>query len=197
MGSRGFTLVELLIGTGLTLLVGLTLANVLTSSAALSQSLDTFSVVQAEARRALMAMERDLQQTGLNRVTIPAPPNLSTDPPTSIRFQVPIDKDGDGFITNAAGAIEWDSAPATFVTYSRNGSNQLIRSQPGQADRVLANGIQAVAFSIVIYPNTPAVNNQNDDLIAVDLTAQRAAPLLPTAPTMVLRATIRPRNTNK
>lgn len=177
----GWTLIELAIGAALALIVGGTLMTILTSTASVTQTLDTASTSQAEARRAVMAMENELRRTGTNKISpaLPAPPGTAS----TITFQIP----GSAIITGS-GQIDWDP---NAVTYSLVGT-QLLRTQPGSANRVLANSVVSVAFRLVDNPNDP-----NGDMIVVQLSVRSPAPFLPASPLLTLGSTIRPRHTNK
>lgn len=196
-GVPGFTLIEISVGTILVLTIGATLIVLLSSSSNLTRTLDTAATSQAEARRALMAMEAELSQTGfvdaLGALRI-----TSALPGSSITFELPMDVDGDGYITDVNAALEWNAAaPVTYaLDTSVPGSTRLVRTQPGQPTRILANHVQSIAFGGVTYPNTPGPNSLADDLVSIEIVVRGDVPFGPSS-TFTLRSTIRPRHTSR
>ena len=102
---------------------------------------------------AIVSMDRELRQTAPSKTNIGSSSSSS-----SITFQIPHDNNADGLTVDAAGNTEWGAD----ITYARNGSNQLTRTQAGAAS-IIASGISALQFS------RPA---GDDNLIQIDITAQ-------------------------
>lgn len=149
MNARGFTLAEMLVS--MTIVVGMAglLAAALRMSRQSWQSTESYVTVSDELRRGVDAISREIAATRSNQLSIPADGNWYA----ALTFKIPQDLNGDGTVLDAAGALEWSSS----ITYSMGGINgtQALRTQPAQANRVLANGVTALQFRR--FAVTPAV----------------------------------------
>jgi len=152
---KGFTLVEILVsiiifsiicvGIGLTVVAGRSSLFTADVPTQLRQNL-IFSI---------MTLSRELRETTPSRTDLAVGASAN-----SISFQVPFDNNGDGSIVDTIGNIEWGSN----ITYSLNGSGQLIRTQAGTT-RIISPNITILQFS------RPA---GEDRIIQIDITTQKA-----------------------
>jgi len=101
---------------------------------------------------ALITMNSELSETTSSKTNLTA--NV---PQGSITFRIPHDNNGDGSVVDTLGNIEWSNP----IIYSRNASNNLIRTYGGVTS-TLARNISFLQFK----------NTQNR-LIQVDITAQK------------------------
>ena len=115
---------------------------------------DAYMTTSSELRRGIDAMSRELASTqSAQLVGLPADGNWYT----SLIFAVPADVDGDGTVLNSGGNLEWSSA----ITYSRGGTTgtQALRTQAGNLNRVMANGVTTLRFRRqVVTPNIVEIN---------------------------------------
>ena len=140
---RGFSLIELLLVSGMTAGMCLVLATGLRMGYCSWQVGENSMTVSFELRRGLDAMSRELAQTQVALLKVPGVGPMPADGNfyNSVQFQIPQDVDGNGTVLNAAGALEW--SPST-ITYSLGGGH-LQRTQGGTVS-VLAHGVTALQF---------------------------------------------------
>lgn len=110
--------------------------------------------LRQEIARAGMTMQRELKETRPSRINISLG-NSSN----SIIFSVPQDTNNDGSILDAAGTIEW----SPNITYSLNGSNQIIRTTGGNS-AIVANHITILQFQ-----------RTQDSIVRINITASKAS----------------------
>lgn len=158
MRIRGFTLVEVLVSMAIVVGICLLLVAVLRMSRQSWQSAESYLAVSSELRRGLDAMSREVTATESGQLSIAADGNWYA----ALTFKIPQDLNEDGTVLDAAGILEWSN----LIAYSLSGTNgtQVVRSQPGLPDRVLANGVTALQFRRVA--TTPKV-------VEILLTVQR------------------------
>ena len=115
---------------------------------------DTPTELRQNVLFSVMSISRELRKTAPSRTNLAAGASSN-----SLTFQVPFDNNGDGLTVDYAGNIEWGTA----ITYSLNGSSQLIRTQGGVTSVVSPN-IALLQFSR---------SATEDKIIQVDITAQK------------------------
>ena len=141
--SCGFTILELMVSL---LIFSLLLGGVYSLLISGNRLWNTDSVkadLQAKARNAMEAMVKELYGSQISL------PDVG-DSDDEITFQVPD--------SISAGEIVWSSD----IRYAANASNQLARTQSGQADRVIANNVYAVQF-----------DHTDSDRVIIDLTLRK------------------------
>jgi hypothetical protein len=114
---------------------------------------DTPTQLRQNILFSIMTMSRELRQTSPSRTNLAEGASAN-----SITFQVPFDNNADGIVVDSVGNIEWGSN----ITYSLDGSNQLIRTQSGVSS-VIAPNIVVLQFSRQAGENR---------IIQIDITAQ-------------------------
>lgn len=141
-GSIGFSLVELLIAMAIVGGISLVLIATLKVGQQSWQAEDVRMSVSQELRRGIDAMSRELAATQAAELT--EVPTTGAWYAGALVFRVPQDRDGNGTVLDAAGALEWSDP----ITYSLGGTDgrQVVRTQVGLADRVLANGVIGMQF---------------------------------------------------
>ncbi len=113
----GFTLMEILVVTGISaLLMSLAVTLLLSSQRVWLQGAGE-AVVSTELRKAFDRMSRELSNSPVDQIQSPPADGRWY---TSILFRIPQDQNGDGSVLNANGNIaEW----STWVRYLRGGTN--------------------------------------------------------------------------
>ncbi|PIQ90735.1 MAG: hypothetical protein COV71_03000 [Candidatus Omnitrophica bacterium CG11_big_fil_rev_8_21_14_0_20_41_12] len=152
---RGFTVFETLISMLIfsIITVALGLAVVAGKNALFTNDLPT--QLRQNLLFAIVAMNRELRQTAPSKTNIGASSSNNY-----ITFKIPHDNNGDGLTVDAIGSIEWGED----ITYARDGSNRLIRTQAG-ATSIISSEISALQFS------RPA---GEADILQIDIAAQGA-----------------------
>ena len=97
--------------------------------------------VSLELRRGVDEMSRELANTRTSGGVFAILPGG-----TGIQFEIPQKNADRTVVLDGSGNIAWS---ADLVTYSLGGlgGNQIVRKQPGSADRVMANGVTALQFT--------------------------------------------------
>lgn len=185
-GQQGFSLVEVMVTSGIAVGMALSLGMVLWAGARDWQAGQNQMTTSFELRRGIHSMARELAQTntqvnqgqlevlvnGVWMLWPPSPPPPPDEPSyPSVRFRVPQDLDGDGTVLDAAGVPEWSLVPITYSLVTPLGEQQQIqRTQPGVAGVVtpltVAYGVTALSFRR--QAATPSVLEMN-------VTVQRGA----------------------
>lgn len=151
---KGFTLIEILVAT---LIMSVIMA-ALFVSLSIGQSSwfigDTAIELRDQTIRSIMNMDKELSETRPSKINLAIGAVSST-----ITFYVPQDNDGDGSVVDSIGNIEWSGA----ITYSLNGSNQIIRASGG------VNTVVGTDIAILQFTRT------DNRLIQIDITAQKTA----------------------
>ena len=148
---KGFSLIEVLVAI---VIMTVILAGVFMAMGVGQRSFftgDTETELREDITRAVMTMDGEISQTKPTRTNLDIGETAN-----SITFSVPNDNNGDGSVVDALGSIEWSAN----IVYSRNASNQLIRTFGG-VNRVIANNIVTLQFQ-----------RTQDRIIQVDITAQ-------------------------
>jgi len=135
---RGFSLLEVLVTSVILAVMIIALFLVLSIGQRSWISGDTNIGLRQEIARALIAMGREIKETRPSRVNI-AVGNSSN----SITFNIPLDPNNNGNVLDASGNIVW----SPNISYSLNGSNQIIRAIVGGNSSVIANSITNLQFS--------------------------------------------------
>jgi prepilin-type N-terminal cleavage/methylation domain-containing protein len=144
--KSGFTLVEILIVTAISLVVGGMILRIYISSSNIWDENVLQADLQARARNALNFMVNELRNATRTSTQNPSP-NLSipsTPNNKSIHFHLPEDKDGNSYITDADGDLEWDTNDSIDYQYVP-GQKILRRLEKGE-QVILANNVSDVQF---------------------------------------------------
>ena len=179
-GQKGFSLVEVMVASGIAAGMALSIGMVLRAGARGWQATQDQMTSSFELRRGIHAMARELAQTRSDQlVGLPADGNSYV----SVQFRVPEDRDGDGTVLDAAGALEWSANPITYALGGTNGQ-ELQRTQTGAAlsPRTLAYGVTALSF--VRRSANPLVVEMN---VTVQQGAANGAQPVPTSTRVRLR----------
>jgi len=150
---RGFTLVEVLVTAVILAIFIVSLFLVLSIGQRSWISADADISLRQEIARALIVMGRELKETRPSKINI----TVGNSSP-SITFNIPLDPNNDGNVLDVLGNIIW----SPNVTYSLNGSNQIIRTIAGGASAIIANSITGLQF-----------NRTEDDVIQVNVLASK------------------------
>lgn len=167
--TKGFTIIEVLVSAVIVSILILAAFAVLDIGRGSWLSGDVHSELRKEMIRAFMAMERELRETRPVSGGPSARINLNYgESSNSITFQIPQDSnDSDTTILDPLGDIEWSGN----ITYSLNGNNEIIRTAPDGATRVLARGVANLEFSRFRAPPDDLPN----DLLIINITGQKAS----------------------
>ena len=133
--QKGFSLVELMMAIGISSMIFYAMFAAMRVGDRQTETSDLRMTIQDSAREGLYRMVQEIRESAPDRVTIGAGCN-------SITFNVP---NPNNPINVATYAVNW---PGDQITYSRNASNQIIRSNAttGQTT-IVANDVTAVMFT--------------------------------------------------
>ena len=145
-GSRGFTLVEMMVVSIVVAGMCLVFASVIRMGLKTWQAKENQMTVSFELRRGVHAMARELAQTRSDQLEVPG---LGAMPANgnfynSVRFRVPQDVDGDGTAIDGSGVLEWSPNQVVYALGGADG-REIQRTQ-GAAVSALANGVTALQF---------------------------------------------------
>lgn len=136
--TDGFTLVEMMIVIAVFIIIGGSLAYILSSGEGAWYMSDARIVASQECRRAMSAVIREIRQSS---------PSVITNCPADglwrlaqINFSIPVDIDNDGDVIDLSENIEW--SPVTYVTTAQ----AQFERQDGNANTVLCNNVMRVYF---------------------------------------------------
>lgn len=165
----GFTLVEVVVASGILTSIALMAGLWLMGSTDLWSTSTTLTQVQTDVQQAVNRMTSELR--GGTRSGAPNPPGVSIPAApgnTSITFSLPADIDGDGLIIDAAGATEWDP---TRIQYTYDVPSRQLRRVQGAQTIVFANDVSSAAFNDITTDPTLQINE-----VRITLTIQRTTP---------------------
>ena len=166
---RGLTIVEFVIVGSLITFIGASLLDFFLRQSDFIQISTAQAELQVQGQLAIDAVASELRHAtradagSPPNVTIPNSPNNS-----QLTFYLPTDADGNGVITDAAGAIEWVTATPVTFQYAA-GTRRLLRSTAA-GSRVLANDVTAAVFEDRNIDGTLLANE-----VRVRLTLQKTA----------------------
>ncbi|MFH0856213.1 MAG: prepilin-type N-terminal cleavage/methylation domain-containing protein [Candidatus Omnitrophota bacterium] len=152
--AAGFTLVEVLVTSVILAVLVTALFLVLNLGQSSWTNADTGIQLRQEIARALMFMSQELKQTSAAKIDLTL--NSSAG---SISFRIPQDPDGDGYVVDASGNIDWSPE----INYSLNSSGQVLREYGGVTS-IIANNISSLAFTRIL-----------SEVLQIDLTASRVS----------------------
>jgi prepilin-type N-terminal cleavage/methylation domain-containing protein len=165
---KGFTLLEVLIATGIMAILAISLFAVMEVGRGSWYTGDVSAELRQEIIKAFMTMERELKETRA------ASAQLSLNYENSanvLSFRVPEDSaDLDDTVLDVVGHVEWSDN----ITYALNGSGQIIRTHLG-VTTILANNITNLLFSRVSPP--PPDPELPLNILEIYITAGRMSPL--------------------
>lgn len=128
---RSFTLVELMVTVLILTIILTAMLSILVAGNRLWQTDSVLGEIQAGARNGIDFMTKELYGAKIVAPDI----GFSAD---NISFQLPQNID-------ESGEIIWGS----LVQYSVNANGQLIRSQPGENDKIIANNVSSILFNYI------------------------------------------------
>ncbi len=138
MKTKGFTLIEIIVACAIFLILMLGVFQVMDIGRSAWHSGDVSVELRREIIRAFTRMERDLKETRASETSLSSGASSPT-----LTFKIPQDNDNDSTVLDSAGSVEWSGN----ITYSLNGSNQIIRADPWGATSVLANNVTVLQFT--------------------------------------------------
>ena len=151
---KGFTITEALVSILIFSIIVVALYLGLATGQRLWFTGDTTTELRQNVLLGIIPLTRELRQSAPAKTSLSAGTSGS-----SITFKIPNDNNGDGSTVDNAGNIEWSSD----ISYARDGSNQLIRTQAG-ASSIISQNISALEFS----------RPSGEDLILqIDITARK------------------------
>ncbi len=168
--TRGFTLVETMVASGILLSMGLITVLWLTGTSSLWWTSTTQAQVRSDVQQSISRMAAELRSA--TRTAAGSPPNAvvpAAPGNTTVTFYLPADADGDGTIVDAIGNTEWDAANAIQYNYVA-ASRQIQRVRAGQTT-ILANDVTSVTFNAL---NTDATLSPNE--MRMTMTMQKTTP---------------------
>jgi prepilin-type N-terminal cleavage/methylation domain-containing protein len=159
--KHGFTMVEVMVATGLGLIVLLGIFLAMNSGQTAWLTGQGAVELRLEVIKALTRMEGEIRGTAPSIVQTLTPALINCDNPTSsLTFELP--KTSNGTVLNSADHIVW-SAP---IQYSfNNATGQVIRTVAG-VNTVVANNITSLSFT---------ENCTSADILYIDITAAKRA----------------------
>ncbi len=183
--ERGFTLIEIMVSVFLFAMLALLMGHVFQKGHNLFDVLSAQSQIQRNGRKVMQSVATSLRQARLATVAIPASPSNN-----QITFGLPLYQTTPGVCSafasvvdgtsplscavsaDCAGVTKCGSAGSmscvnsicrrnyTYAVSSAAGISQLVVSAPGEADRVVGNRVQSVAFQ----NNGMDVNLQSNEI---------------------------------
>lgn len=156
--NAGFTLIEILISSAIFIAVLGIIYSIYVSGFEVWDVERYQADLQAQARSALNSMVTELRNTTRTSTQNPSP-NLSipsTPNNKSIHFYLPGDKNNDGLITDANGAIEWITNSPIDYQYIP-GQKELRRLEKGN-QTILAQDVSDVEFIDITIDPTLFIN---------------------------------------
>lgn len=138
---NGFTLIEILLVSAITIVLVGILAATLFQLRSAFQTGDILISLQADARQAISSLAVDLKRTAFNQMMITQnSPSAGTD---IIVFRLPSDNNGDGLPDLISDVLQWDP---TDITISLDPANSQLIKTFGSATNVLANNVKRINF---------------------------------------------------
>ncbi|HNX81876.1 MAG TPA: prepilin-type N-terminal cleavage/methylation domain-containing protein [Candidatus Omnitrophota bacterium] len=186
--KRGFTLVEVLIASAISIIV---LASIYSSYRAgldLWENAENTVDLESQARRAMTSMVSELRNATRTSTQNPSPNASITSGPNlkQMDFVLPEDKNGDGYITDASGAVEW--ATSNHIQYKFIPGQKYLRRQEQGDLQVLAYDVSNVQFFDITSDPTLSLNE-----IRIVLTLTKTTPRKRTM-TFTLTSVVKLRN---
>lgn len=144
--NAGFSLVEVLFASTILVVVLGMFYGIYFSGCDVWESSRLRADLQAETRNAIKGMAWELRGATRSSTQNPSPNLLIPAVPNNIQidFCLPVDNDGNGVITDAGGAIEWDT-DNTIVYRLIPASGRLVREAQG-VERIIAQDVEDVRF---------------------------------------------------
>lgn len=144
--SRGFTLIEVLIASSISIITISMIYMIFAAGNDLWETKRYQADLQAQGRLAMNRMVAELRQTTRTSAQNPSPDLKIPSKPNNkdVSFYLPIDKDGNGLITDVDGNIEWETNNKIQYHYIP-GQKQLVRLEKGDKT-TLANDVSDVQF---------------------------------------------------
>ncbi len=144
--NSGFTLVEALIATAISVIAMGMMYNIYLSGSKAWEDTNERADLQAGARWAMNYMVSELRNATRTSSSNPSPNLVIPSHPNnkSIIFNLPQDNDGDGLVTDSSGAIEWDTNNAIHYQYVPG--QKLLRRLEKGVQTTLAQNVSDVQF---------------------------------------------------
>ncbi|MGB2661921.1 MAG: prepilin-type N-terminal cleavage/methylation domain-containing protein [Candidatus Omnitrophota bacterium] len=143
MNRKGFTLLEILLVSGILVILLAALMVASTEMRGIFYVSDVLATFQHEARLAVNSMTIDIKRTSLSQVTITQNyPAAGTD---RLQFYLPADSDEDGEPDMSSGSLVWDPNVVTIEGEVVGTEMRLIRTQDADTE-VLADNLKSITF---------------------------------------------------
>ncbi|MFH1691192.1 MAG: type II secretion system protein [Candidatus Omnitrophota bacterium] len=145
--QKGFTLIETLIATFISIVAIAIIYSIYSSGNDLWENKRCQIDLSAKGHLAMEQMLSELKnatrtstQNPSPNINIPSTPNNK-----NIQFYLPLDNDGDGYITDANGDIEWDTSNHIQYQYIP-GQNLLRRNEGGGNQKDILRDVTSIQF---------------------------------------------------
>ncbi len=142
---EAFTLLEVLVAIGIFLMaVGIIYSGYFNTTRT-GEIAQIKADLEMRGRLAMQIMSNELRQATRTSTQNPSP-NLTipSSPNNSVHFYLPLDKDGDGYITDSEGETEWDTT--NQVKYQFIPGQKILRRLEKGEHTVLANNVKEARF---------------------------------------------------
>ncbi len=186
--SKGLTLIEVIVATSISIIVITFIYYMYWSGNELWEIKSYQTDLQAQGRRVMAEMVKELRQATRTSTQNPSPDLVIPSQPNNkdAAFYLPTDADGDGLITDSNGAIEWDTS--NRIEYQYVPGLKLLRRLEKGEQRTLSLDVTDVQFIDAgidnqLYPNE----------VRIVLTLSRLTPRQRTV-TLTFTAIVRLRN---
>lgn len=145
--KSGFTLTEMLVATFISVIAISIIYATYSSGNTLWENKRYQIDLQAKGRLAMQEMLSELKNATRTSTQNPSPNiNIPSHPNNkSIHFYLPLDNDGDGYITDANGDIEWNTSNQIQYQYVP-GQNLLRRNEGGGNQKDILRDVTDIQF---------------------------------------------------
>lgn len=154
--KRGFTIVELMVSMAIVGGIAIVIGAVVQMGHRSWRASEHNMTVSFELRRGMTAISRELAETRATTMDATNPADDNWYP--AMTFLVPEDgPDIDDTVLDPAGNVEW-STPITYALGGLGGV-QILRTQVGVVNRVVANGVTTLQFRrLIATPNVVEIS---------------------------------------
>jgi type II secretory pathway pseudopilin PulG len=182
--NRGVMLIDILVASVIFIIIAAAILSIYVTGTDMWDIARHKTDLQAQARQALNSMVAELRNATRVSTQIPSPNLVIPAPPdnNSITFCLPEDNDGDGFITDSNGSIEWGTTNPIIYQYIP-AQKVLKRIDAGQ-ESTLANDVSSVQF-IDITIDSQLFLNELKIILVLNKSTPKQRDITVTASTMI------------